>query len=339
MKKTHLIAALLILQFGRTVSAQEMSFGSCQIFGQVFGIDPLGGDMLIKSPSGDIGGLRFDQTTVFERAALNASPAALARITPPELNNGDLICARASEENESVVMAASQVLVASRAEIEGQQKANLIQWSKSGASGEVVKLNEKEGSFILDRILPGGARGNLLVETSSSTRFRQYPPEAASLNAGAAASWAQIRVGERLYVHGDPGADGASINARVILLEGFQALTAVIDSMDALAETVKLHDLSTGKPIVVHISPSDLFLLNPGMSAAQHEIRESPGGRKLQTLDFGDLQAGDSVVLVGTPDNSGSMRCIALITDFGEVTTQSGGQVSWDFESMKLDLP
>jgi len=62
MKKTHLTAALLILQLGRTVSAQEMSFGSCQIFGQVFGIDPLGGDMLIKSPSGDIGGLRFDRS-------------------------------------------------------------------------------------------------------------------------------------------------------------------------------------------------------------------------------------------------------------------------------------
>src|SRR6185295_11734806 len=63
IKKTHLTAALLILQFGRIASAQEMSLGSCQIFGQVFGIDPLGGDMLVKSPSGDIGGIRFDRAT------------------------------------------------------------------------------------------------------------------------------------------------------------------------------------------------------------------------------------------------------------------------------------
>ena len=70
MKKMHLTAALLILHVGWTLSAQEMSFGSCQVFGQVFGIDPLVGDMLVKSPSADIGGLRFDRTTAFARASL-----------------------------------------------------------------------------------------------------------------------------------------------------------------------------------------------------------------------------------------------------------------------------
>jgi hypothetical protein len=341
MKKMHLTAALLILQLGRTVSAQEMSFGSCQIFGQVFGIDPLGGDMLVKSPSGDIGGLRFDRTTAFTRASLDASPAAPARITPPEVNDGDLICARATEEHDSVVMDGSRVLVASRAEIQERQKANLVQWSTSGASGEVVKLNEKEGSFILERTLPGGATGNLLVETSRLTRFRRYPAGLAHLTDATAAPPARIRVGDRLYVRGDPSADGASMKARVILLDGFQALTATIDSLDALAETVTLHELSTGKPIEVRIRPSDLFLLNPGLDPAQNETSESPRGRKLQTLDFGDLQVGDSVVVVGKLDDSSSrMKGIALIADFGEFTPkQSGRQVSWKLGSMKLDLP
>jgi hypothetical protein len=341
MKKTHLMAALLILQFGRTVSAQEMSLGSCQIFGQVFGIDPLGGDMLVKSPSGDIGGIRFDRATAFTRASLNASPAAPARITPPEVNDGDLICARATEEPESVVMDGSRVLVASRGEVQERQKANLLQWSKSGASGSVVKLNQSEGSFILQQSLPGGATANLLVETSRLTRFRRYPAGLAHLTDAVAAPAAQIHVGDKLYVRGDPGADGASMKARVILLDGFQALTATIDSMDALAETVTLHELSTGNPIEVRIRPSDLFLLNPGLDAAQNETSESPHGRKLQTLDFGDLQKGDSVVVVGKlDDSSGRMKGMALIADFGEVTPkQSGGQVSWELGSMKLDLP
>jgi hypothetical protein len=161
MKKTYLAAALLIL-LGRAVSAQEMSFGSCRIFGQVFGVDPLGGDMLVKNPSGDIGGLRFDDTTIFTRASLNARPAAPARISVGEVNSGDLICAQATEEPESVVMAASHVLVASRAEIQRQQKTNLIAWSKVGALGSVVKVNQ--GSFILKQILPGGSKASLLVE-------------------------------------------------------------------------------------------------------------------------------------------------------------------------------
>ena len=338
MKKMHLTTALLILHVGWTLSAQEMSFGSCQIFGQVFGIDPLGGDMLVKSPSGDIGGLRFDQATVFARASLNASPAT--RITPAEVNGGDAICARAAEDRESVVMTALHVLVASRSKIQEQQKANLAKWAESGASGAVVGLDQKEGRFILERTLPGGARGNLLVETSRLTRFRRYPAGLAHLTDAVAAPTAHIRVGDRLYVRGDPGADGVSMQARVVLLDGFQALTATIDSLDALAETVTLRELSTGTPIEVRIRPSDLFLLNPGLDPAQSETSESPRGRKLQTLDFGDLQEGDSVVIVGKlDDTSGRMNGIALIADFGEVTPKQSGRQVWKLGSMKLDLP
>jgi len=332
MKKIHFATALLIL-FGRTVSAQEVSFGACQIFGQIFGIDPLGGDMLVKSPSGAIGGLRFDRNTIFARASLNAAHAAPVRITAPDVNDGDLICAQATEESESVIMAGSQALVASRAEIQARQRTNLTEWSKSGASGSVVKLNQ--GSFVLERILPGGTKGSLLVETSPSTRFRRYPAGLANLTDALAAPRAQIHVGDQLYVRGDPSADGASIKARLILLDGFQALTATIDSIDALDETVVLHELGSGKPIKVRIRPSDLFLLNPGLDAAQNETSESPHGSKLQTLDFGDLQPGDSVVIVGKlDDSSGPMKGLALIADFGEVT-----QTSWKLGSMSLDLP
>ena len=341
MKKMHLTAALLILHVGRTLSAQEMSLGSCQVFGQVFGIDPLVGDMLVKSPSEDIGGLRFDRTTAFARASFNANSAAPDGITPPEVNNGDLICAQATGESDSVIMAGLRVLIASRREIQKQQKANLLEWAKSGAWGSVVKLDQNGGRFILERTLPGGSTGNLLVETSRLTRFRRYPAGFAHLTDAVAAPTAHIRVGDRLYVRGDPSADGTAMKARVILLDGFQALTATLDSLDALSETVTLHELGTEKPIQVRIRHSDLFLLNPGLDPARNETEESPRGRKLQTLDFGDLQAGDSVVIVGKLDNSSDrMKGIALIADFGEVTPkQSGRQVSWKLGSMKLDLP
>src|SRR5438552_13500500 len=89
MNKTHLITALLILQLGRTVSAQELSFGSCQMFGQVFGIDPLGGDMLVKRPAGDIGGLRFHENTIFKRPAPNTNPTCHATTPATAVHDGD----------------------------------------------------------------------------------------------------------------------------------------------------------------------------------------------------------------------------------------------------------
>jgi hypothetical protein len=111
--------------------------------------------------------------------------------------------------------------------------------------------------------------------------------------------------------------------------------------MDALEETIRVRELSTGKTIEVRIGFPDLFLLNPGLDRARNETDESPRGQKLQTIDFGDLQTGDSVVIVGAAnDDSGQMRGVALIADFGEVATkQSGGSMSWELGSMKLDLP
>jgi hypothetical protein len=162
----------------------------------------------VKGPSGDIGGIRFDQTTPFTRVSINAV-APPARITPAEVNAGDLICARATQERESVSMAASGALVASRVEIPERQKENLEQWSKSGAFGAVVKVNRKDGSFILGRT--AGAGGTLLVATDPSTRIRRYLQGAVHLSDATPVSC--IRVGDRLYVHGSPGADGKSIKA------------------------------------------------------------------------------------------------------------------------------
>jgi len=236
-------------------------------------------------------------------------------------------------------MAGTQALIASREEVQEQQKANLIEWSKFGLSGSVARVNQ--GSFILERILPGGAKANLLVQTSPLTRIRRYRAGSTNLADAAAATGAQIHAGDKVYVRGEPSADGTSIKAAMILLDGVQALTATIDSIDALAETVVLHPLGASEPIKVRISPSDLFLLNPGLAAPQNEISDSPHGSKLQTLDFGDLRAGDSVVVLGKlDDSSGSMLGMALITDLGEVgRMQSSGQVSWTLGAMKLDLP
>src|SRR5579872_792476 len=197
-------------------SAGLRSLGACQIFGHNWGIDLLGGQMFVKSPSGDIGALRFDKTTLFKRASLNASPpAAPTRLTPEAVSEGDWICAWVHSDNSDVptspIMFASEVLVASRLEIDRQQREDLAEWLKSGAFGTVVKLDPAESSFILEYALAGGERGNLRVDVGEATRFRRYRPDADDLSEAKPASWAQVRVGEMLYARGKPNADRTSL--------------------------------------------------------------------------------------------------------------------------------
>ena len=120
-----------------TVSAERSSLGTCQIFGQIFGNDPLAGEMLVEAPSGDIGTLRFDRTTVFAavsfEAGLNADPIHL---TADALNVGDWICADVGGDVKNAKRAAT-VLVARREEIQKQQRAALTRWLRGGVFGTV----------------------------------------------------------------------------------------------------------------------------------------------------------------------------------------------------------
>jgi len=222
-------------------SAGSGSVSACQIAGQLFGIDPFGGQMLVKTPSGEIDNLLFDGKTVFARLSPNASPAAAPdRITPEESNAGDWICAWA--DSEAKADRASEVLVVTRKKIEEQQQRALADWLKSGAFGTVVKLDPAAGNFVLECVGPGGATGNLLVDANQRAEFGRYPPDAAYLTERKPGSWSEIHVGDKAFVRGERGANGASIRARMILIGDFQAIAGTIDSIDALDEMVGLHD-------------------------------------------------------------------------------------------------
>src|SRR5205807_9038177 len=125
--------------------------------------------------------LLFDERTVFGRLSPIASPAlAPDRITPGETNAGDWICAQTNREGKED--RASEVLVVSRKEIEGQEQRALLDWRQSSAFGTVVDLNRAAETFVLECVLRGGAIRRLLVDVNLPAEFSRYPPDAAYLS-------------------------------------------------------------------------------------------------------------------------------------------------------------
>ncbi|MCU1259807.1 MAG: hypothetical protein JWO80_2692 [Bryobacterales bacterium] len=339
------MAGSLSLQLPLTLSAQERnenaaltdradrgSSGTCQIFGQVFGADPLAGEMLVKVPSGSVATVRFDQTTVFTAVSFDSSPNAIPKpLTAEQVNGGDWVCALTGTDVSE--RRAATVLVAPRQEIQRQQKDTLARWSGGGAFGTVTELNQKTKSFVLASHLAGNSKKRITVNTSEKTRFRRYLPDQADSSALGPASWAQVHLGDTVYVRGSSSLDAVSLDARSVIFGDLQVTAGTIRAIDPLNETVGLDELITDEAATVHVSPAKLGLMSAGPENA---------ARVLQTIDFADIREGDSVIVLGRQNQSAGTRIegVALIVNFGEPAFRgTNQQVTWKLIPVGLGLP
>ena len=276
VRKSRTLAVIALLAGSLTLPwtlaaqqpAKNEGVGRCPVFGQIFGIDPLAGTMLVKAPSGSIDAMWFDQMTVFRSVAFDSSSnTSSVPISANAVNAGDWICARAGVNEKRVEI----VLVAARQEIQNRQRETLARWLSDCAFGTVVELEPEDKNLVLESQL-GGDTKKVLVTTSDKTRFHRYLWDGTELSEIASASWAQVRLGETMYVHGTTSADGASLDATSVIFGELQAIAGTIGAINPLDETLRLNELMTDQAVMVHISPGDLRLIGPGPQSVLHAI-------------------------------------------------------------------
>jgi hypothetical protein len=332
-----LLAAGLIMQLPLPVAAQQpqkdAGVGRCPVFGQIFGINPLAGTMLVKTPSGSIESLWFEQTTVFRAVAFDSSSkASSVPLSADSVNAGDWICASTGVNEKR----AEIVLVAARQEIQNRQRETIARWLSASAFGTVIEIEPAIKDLVLESNL-GGETKRVLVMASETTRFHRYRWDGTELSEIASASWAQVRVGQRICVHGTPSADGESLDATSIIFGDLQAIAGTIGAINPLDETLRLNELLTDQTVMIHISPGDLRLISPGPRGSQGE--DGIQTRVLQAIDFGDIREGDSVIVLGRQNASLGTKIdgAVLIVNFGQPNPQSVSQkITWELVPVML---
>jgi hypothetical protein len=339
-----LLAAGFIMQLPLPLAAQQpqkdAGVGRCPVFGQIFGINPLAGTMLVKTPSGTIESLWFEQTTVFRAVAFDSSSkASSVPLSADAVNAGDWICASTGVNEKR----AEIVLVAARQEIQNRQRETLARWLSASAFGTVIEIKPAIKNLVLESNLGGDPSGDtkrILVTASETTRFHRYRWDGTELGEIASASWAQVRVGQRICVHGTPSADGDSLDATSIIFGDLQAIAGTIGAINPLDETLRLNDLLTDQTVMIHISPGDLRLISPGPQGSQGSQGEDGiQARVLQAIDFGDIRKGDSVIVLGRQNMSWGTKIdgAVLIVNFGAPNPQSVSQkITWELVPVML---
>ncbi len=255
---------------------------------------------------------------------------------------------------------ASRVILMKSSDIAQKHEAEQGDWQKRGTGGIVNSVDAGSGAVTVSV----GAK-KLIVNTSSTTKFRRYAGDSVKFEDAKPGTLAQIQVGDQLRVRGAKSDDGSSIQAEEIVSGSFKNLAGLISSIDAAKGTVTLKDLATKKTVTVLVTNNSNLKALPPQAAARFAARAKDGaseaseeshassqasgspaertggsGRsagadlsqlvsRLPNQTVADLKTGDAVMIVASqPDSTSStVTCVTLLSGVEPIlaATPSGG--------------
>ncbi len=312
---------------GSEGKATAASDPSCQISGQIFGAHRVARTIMVKSDSGELVNLSYDQATVFVREQPGSKPGAKApRLSSQELNIGDRLCVQLSSTGPRM---AALVRVTLHADCCVLDKTELDRLQGHSVFGVVTALDSRT-----HRLTLAASPGPLTVDASGKVIYWNFPPASAHLDDAVRGSWSDLSVGKPIYIHGDKKDAGGTMSASLILTGGWRSFAGAIESLDALHGLVHLRELDSNQPLTVHADFSNLYAIARPQGTAQSPRHNMWG------MSFGDLHPGDGVLVLGKQgEGTDRIEGLALVTGFsslGGVPITPGEEVHWIFDAIGL---
>ncbi len=328
-----LIMATSVTSLAAACAAQ----GTCNLLGEVFVANPFDQTLMVKGDgSADIKMIRFSNQTQFVHVTVERKPAG--EFDPKNLQAGDRLCVQFGTAQAKT---AARFLVMNRSDIQGRQKQVFSALASNSAFGIVTDLNAENKTIRLKETLGGGASQQVTVEVSDAVAFRHYSSEAQVGKDGIASGWAQLRVGDHIYVQGKRDTELPASRAGVIFVGGVQGIVGTIISMNGLGEVIELHELGSGNSMAVRTRQDAVFRISPFVEAAV--TLERPGSSaswNLHHISFSDLQKGDTIGVLVRERESLQKAVIGLmvVTGFGSYgidALSSSAPAFWFLDPLK----
>jgi hypothetical protein len=300
-----------------------------RVIGAVTAIDAGSSQITIQTDAGAGMKLEVKENTSFLRVGLgekdlkNASKIALADVAV-----GDRVLARGAASADGASLAATSIVVMSKAEIAKKHEADKAEWQKRGVFGVITALNPSNREITIS-VHQGGLTRPLVIAASGEVDFRRYAPDSVRFADAKPSSFAELQVGDQLKALGAKSDDGTRFTPEFIVSGAFRNIAATVISVDAAARTIRINDLDTKKPALVRIAPDSSLRKLPPFAANLLAMRVNgaaagagarpgggapggPGGgtrgsgdleqmlERMPALDLADLKAGDALIISST---------------------------------------
>jgi hypothetical protein len=276
-----------IIVFGVAVSlaatmwaqTQPAASASLRVSGTVTTVDAAGQHLSMKSDKGDDMTVSTTERTLVLRIPPGETDVKKAsKIAVSDLAPGDRIVAVSKTPIEGKAVAASSILVMSKADVAKEQEKDQEDWKKRGTTGNVTAIDAAAKAVTLKV----GAR-TLTVKMSDKTEYHRYSLDSARFSDASPSAFADIKAGDQMKVLGNKSADGATVEAEKIVFGAFRQLAATIVSIDPATGEMKVKDLAAPKnsqPLTIRINADSTMKKLSPMMAAMLARRYAPGAQQ-----------------------------------------------------------
>jgi Cu/Ag efflux protein CusF len=275
MKITNLSrVAVACLAIGIATAQQP---ARTNVVGAVQAVDPSNGQITLHTDDGKTvkitphQGAKFLRLPPGEKSLTKATP-----ITAGDIGAGDRVLARGELSDDKSAMAASTLVIMTKADIAEKQKADQAEWQKRGVGGLVTAVDATAGEVTIKTRTAEGLTP-LIIVANEKTSIRRYAPDSVKFADAKPGTLEEIKPGDQVRALGAKTPDGTHYAAEELISGSFRNVAATIISIDAAANTMKVTDLATKKPLIVHLNADSTLRKLPEMVAKMIAMRASGG--------------------------------------------------------------
>src|SRR6202790_4015580 len=183
-----------------------------------------------------------------------------------DLQVGDRVRVRGQASADGTSIAALELIVIPRSDLEARHEQERRDWQKRGFGGLVSAVEPATGTVTISVTSLGGKK-DIAVQTSKNTVFRRYAPDSVKFDDAKPSTLQEIQPGDQLRARGDRSPDGSELKAEEVVTGSFRNVAGLVNSVDASSGTITVQDLLSKKPVQVKISAeSQLHKLPPEMA-------------------------------------------------------------------------
>jgi len=230
-------------------------------------ITAISGDTLtVKTDAGDEHQVQVPSTAQLKQ--IEPGQTDLTKAQPLEfsgLTTGDRVLVNLDPSVTSGTPQALRLIAIKHADVAKMQAAEIEAWNQ-GVHGLVKSIDPATGAIVVNMRV-GTATKEVTVNTTKATVLKRYAPGSVRFDQAQPAPIGDIRAGDQLWARGTKSADNASMDATGIVSGTFRSIPGTVLSTDTSASSVTVKDLSTKKPVTIHIEPdSQLRRLDDNMA-------------------------------------------------------------------------
>jgi hypothetical protein len=322
MRRRPLYILLALIVFRASAPAGDAT--RCKLYGPIFGVDPLGGTLLLKDAGGYLKNVKLPSTTAISKLPVTAGES-VTTIRPADLNTGDLVCVHGDSDTTP------RVSVVLRTDMHRAQSEFLVAWQRNSLYGTLASIDVGGRAFVVQPLPSTAGDTPVRVSLPASVKLRTASADARRITESTSFALEDLKAGEPVYVRGTRSANGPEMAASLVLQGGYRGILGTLIEVRVLSSTLQIREFGTGETLSIKMTPGETYRTTEDLT---HWMSiETASGVALAPVGLADLSAGDAILVIGkaAPGASEGEGLVAVTKfgTFGVVPQDPQGRVAW----------